>query len=175
MSQHDFDSSSHERPGEETAANQVLFPADQPVLSTDDEGIVLSDQPPRSLDEETNDVSERTEEEASSEEAAPEQLPPEAQGEVNGGPLGCCLGTTVGLFLSLSIAILSRLYSTQLGALFQQNYGLMGALVRVLMGLLAIVLAILCGRAGWLLGKRFYREYEPPVVKMRKSRFYRQK
>src|SRR5579884_3011004 len=32
------------------------------------------------------------------------QLPPEAQGEVNGGPLGCCLGVTVGLLLSLSAA-----------------------------------------------------------------------
>src|SRR4051812_14890085 len=33
-------------------------------------------------------------------------LPPEAQGEANGGPLGCCLGIMVGLLLSLSLAIL---------------------------------------------------------------------
>src|SRR5437867_1888482 len=42
------------------------------------------------------------------------KLPPEAQGDVNGGPLGCCLGVIVGLLLSLAVAILSRLYADPL-------------------------------------------------------------
>src|SRR5437899_4345076 len=71
--------------------------------------------------------------------ASPEQvLPPEAQGEVDGGPLGCCLGTLVGLLLSLSLAIVSRLYADPLGQLFQHNYGLLGLIVRILMGVLAV-------------------------------------
>lgn len=97
-------------------------------------------------------------------------LPPEAQGEVNGGPLGCCLGLMVGLLLSLSLAVLSRLFANPLGLLFQGNYGLLGLLVRILMGLLAFALAIFFGIVGWRLGKRFFREYEPPVVKERKRR-----
>jgi hypothetical protein len=111
-----------------------------------------------------------TEEEASVPPSAEDLLPPEARGEVNGGPLGCCLGVTVGLFLSLTVAILSRLYAGPLTGFFQQNYGLMGILIRFLMGILAFLLAILCGRFGWKLGKRFYREYEAPPVKVRKRK-----
>ncbi len=98
-------------------------------------------------------------------------LPPEALGETNGGPLGCCLGVMVGMLLSLSLAILSRLYATPLGSLFQGNYGLLGLFVRILMGILVLALAILFGYIGWKLGKRFYREYEAPVRKERKRRF----
>src|SRR5512135_1053517 len=49
------------------------------------------------------------------------QLPPEAQGETNGGPLGCCLGVTVGLLLSLVVSILSRLYGDPLTQVFHNN------------------------------------------------------
>lgn len=108
------------------------------------------------------------EEDGSSAPSAQDQLPPEAQGDVNGGPLGCCLGTIVGLFLSITVAVLSRFYTDPLGALFHQNYGLMGNVIRVLMGILAVVLAIFGGRFGWKLGRRFYREYEAPPVKARK-------
>jgi len=97
-------------------------------------------------------------------------LPPEAVGETHGGPLGCCLGTMVGLLLSLSLAVLSRIYIDPLGALFQANYGLLGLLVRLLMGLLACTLAIFFGRIGWRLGKRLFRDYEPPVIKERRRR-----
>jgi hypothetical protein len=97
-------------------------------------------------------------------------LPPEAQGEANGGPLGCCLGTMIGLLLSLSLAVLSRLYADPLGHLFQGNYWLLGLMVRILMGVLAFLLAIVCGYFGWKLGKRFYREYEPPVARAKKIR-----
>lgn len=125
-------------------------------------------------DEETQAAEPSTpQEEQATEEETPftkDALPPEAQGETNGGPLGCCLGTAIGMLLSLSLAIFSRLYVAPLGALFHGNYGLLGLLVRILMGLLILVLAILFGYIGWKLGKRFYREYEPPVIKERKRR-----
>ena len=47
-------------------------------------------------------------EESPSPSSAPEaQLPPEARGQVNGGPLGCCFGISMGLLLSAGIASLS--------------------------------------------------------------------
>src|SRR5260370_35410146 len=38
--------------------------------------------------------------------AAAAKLPPEAQGELHGGPLGCCLGVTIGLLLSTLLGLL---------------------------------------------------------------------
>jgi len=98
------------------------------------------------------------------------ELPPEAQGEANGGPLGCCLGIMIGLLLSLSLAVLSRLYADPLGQLFQSNFGLLGLIVRILMAVLAVAFAIICGMVGWKLGKRFFREYEPSERMQRKTR-----
>jgi len=95
------------------------------------------------------------------------QLPPEAQGEANGGPLGCCLGVMIGLLLSLAIPILSQAFASPLRAFFQGN---LAPLVRILMGILAVVFAILCGYFGWKVGKRIYRVYDPPVAKERKRR-----
>jgi hypothetical protein len=111
-----------------------------------------------------------TSEGASATPSPEDMVPPEARGEANGGPLGCCLGVTVGMFLSLTLAVLSRFYGDPLSALFQHNYAALGLVVRILMGILIVVLAIVCGRLGWKLGKRFYREYEPPVVKERVRR-----
>ncbi len=85
------------------------------------------------------------------------QLPPEAQGETNGGPLGCCLGITMGLLLSLVIAILSRLYADPLAQVFHAN---LSVIVRLVMAVFAIGGAILFGYLGWKIGKRVYREYE---------------
>ena len=85
------------------------------------------------------------------------QLPPEAQGETNGGPLGCCLGVTVGLLLSLAIAILSRLYADPLAQVFHENLSI---IVRLVMTIFAIGGAIIFGYLGWKIGKRVYREYE---------------
>ena len=93
------------------------------------------------------------------------QLPPEAQGEANGGPLGCCLGGMIGLLLSLAIPILSQVFASPLRAFFQGNLAL---LVRILMGILAVVFALVCGYFGWKVGKRIYRVYDPPVAKERK-------
>jgi hypothetical protein len=94
-------------------------------------------------------------------------LPPEAQGETNGGPLGCCLGVTIGLLLSLSIAVLSRLYAEPLAHIFNSWLSL---IVRVAMILLAIVAVIICGYFGWRIGRKAYREYDPPVVKDRRRK-----
>ena len=119
----------------------------------------------------TNPDIPQGDEPAIAEERLPEgALPPEAQGEVNGGPLGCCLGVMIGLLLSLSLIILSYVFASPLRGLFQGNDSLLGLLVRILMGILAFGLAILFGIIGWRLGKRFFREYEPPVVKERKRR-----
>ena len=115
-------------------------------------------------DEEIADSLEAGQEPLSGEEATAEeqasdkiQLPPEAQGETNGGPLGCCLGVTVGLLLSLTIAILSRLYADPLAHMFQGNLSIS---VRIVMTIFAIVGAVICGYIGWKIGKRVYREYE---------------
>jgi hypothetical protein len=106
---------------------------------------------------------------ASEPEAEP-TLPPEAQGEANGGPLGCCLGVMIGMLLSISVALFSRLEIGPLSQLFQNNYSLVGLLTRILMGILVFVLAIVRGLLGWRLGKRFYREYEPPAPRQRRQR-----
>ncbi len=94
-------------------------------------------------------------------------LPPEAQGEANGGPLGCCLGVTVGLLLSLSIAVLSRLYADSLAQIFSSSLSLV---VRIVMILIALAAIIICGYFGWKIGRNAYREYDPPVVKDRRKR-----
>ena len=85
------------------------------------------------------------------------QLPPEAQGETNGGPLGCCLGVTVGLLLSLTVAILSRLYADPLAQVF---HGGLSIIVRIVMSIFAIAAAIVFGYVGWKIGKRLYQEYD---------------
>jgi len=115
-------------------------------------------------DEEIADSLEAGQELQSGEQATAEeqdsgkiQLPPEAQGETNGGPLGCCLGVTVGLLLSLTIAVLSRLYADPLAQVF---HGSLSISVRIVMIIFAIVAAVLCGYIGWKIGKRVYREYE---------------
>ena len=89
--------------------------------------------------------------------SAKTQLPPEAQGETNGGPLGCCLGVTVGLLLSLTVAIFSRLYSDPLASVFHGNLAIS---VRIVMFIFAMGGAVLFGYFGWKIGKHAYREYE---------------
>jgi uncharacterized membrane protein len=94
-------------------------------------------------------------------------LPPEAQGETNGGPLGCCFGVIIGLLLSLVIAIVSRLYGVPLAQLLQGN---LSVVVRIAMALVAVAGVIVFGYFGWKIGRKLYREYEPPVVKDRRRK-----
>src|SRR6266566_8469439 len=89
--------------------------------------------------------------------SAEAQLPPEAQGETNGGPLGCCLGVTVGLLLSLTVAVLSRLYADPLAQVFHSSLSIT---VRIIMFTFAIAGSVLCGYIGWKIGKSLYKEYE---------------
>jgi hypothetical protein len=96
-----------------------------------------------------------------------EALPPEARGELNGGPLGCCLGVAIGLVISLSIAVVGRLYANDLLPILHSPL-LVLILLRVAMGIAALAAAIMCGYFGWKIGKRLYREYEAPVINYRR-------
>ena len=80
-------------------------------------------------------------------------LPPEAQGETNGGPLGCCLGTVVGLFLTALLVLGVSILLSNGGTLSFATIPI------ILLG------TILGGYFGWKIGRRVYKEYEPPVVK----------
>jgi hypothetical protein len=79
-------------------------------------------------------------------------LPPEEQGETHGGPLGCCLGTIIGIFLFSLLIVL--------GSLALSNGGFLGAatLPVVLLG------GTIGGFIGWRIGQKIYRVYEPPEV-----------
>jgi hypothetical protein len=97
---------------------------------------------------------------------SPQSLPPEAQGELNGGPLGCCLGVFIGLIVSLLIAVFGRLYANPLVPVFHSAL-LVLILLRILMAIGAIAGAIIFGYFGWKIGRKLYREYEPPVIPIR--------
>jgi hypothetical protein len=102
-------------------------------------------------------------ESSSPEEKEAAQLPPEAQGDVNGGPLGCCLGTAIGLLLSISVALLSRFYADPLANVLG-SAGVLGVITRILMGIVAIVAVFICGYFGWRIGKNVFREYDAPTM-----------
>lgn len=76
-------------------------------------------------------------------------LPPEARGDTNGGPLGCCLGVVVGLLLTFAIMLTT--------SVLLANGGYLGIATLPV----ALLGAAICGFLGWIIGKRFYREYEP--------------
>jgi hypothetical protein len=97
------------------------------------------------------------------------QLPPEAQGELHGGPLGCCLGVTIGLLLSTLLGVLG--FGHNLAFLLRFVLPLDAlTLVRIATGCISVAGAIIVGFVGWKVGKRFYREYEPPVIKDRRRK-----
>ena len=107
-------------------------------------------------------IAEPTSEQPTTEEqsltSAPESLlPPEAQSETNGGPLGCCLGTIAGLFLTFLLIMGSSILLSNGG------YLSIATLPVILAG------AALGGYFGWRIGKKLYREYGPPVLKERKQ------
>ena len=128
------------------------------VPTTPDEGME-HEQPLPIMDEPAESIKEQPS--STSPQAA---LPPEAQGETNGGPLGCCLGVIVGLVLSLIIVVLSDLYGAPLVHSLQGGFTI---IVRILTGVVALAGVIIFGYLGWKIGKKVFREYEPPVVKER--------
>ena len=97
---------------------------------------------------------------------AESELPPEAQGETNGGPLGCCLGITVGILISVLLGVigLGPLVASAMVFLIHTD-----AITntRIATAFFALIGAILGAYFGWKIGKRLYREFEPPVIKDR--------
>ncbi len=77
-----------------------------------------------------------------------ETLPPEAQGAANGGPLGCCLGVVIGLFLTFTLITLI--------SVLIHNGGYLG----VATAPTGIIGGIIGGFLGWKIGKAIYHEYE---------------
>ncbi len=94
-------------------------------------------------------------------------LPPEARGELNGGPLGCCLGVLIGLMVSLLVAVIGRIYANPLVPIFHSPL-LVLILLRIAMAIGGIAGAVIFGYFGWKIGRRLYREYEPPVIHYRR-------
>jgi len=90
-------------------------------------------------------------------------LPPEAQGETNGGPLGCCLGITVGLLISVLLGVigLGPLVASAMVFLIHTDAI---TTTRIATAFFALIGAILGAYFGWKIGKRLYREYEPHVI-----------
>ena len=123
----------------QTPTPEEIIAATTPVIGEEAALPVVEGQP--AIPTPTSPVADETE------------LPPEARGETNGGPLGCCLGTVVGLFLTVLII---------LGiSLSLSNGGFLGVATIPVIALGTIV----GGYGGWRIGKRIYKEYEPPVVK----------
>ena len=92
-------------------------------------------------------------------------LPPVENDEAHGGPLGCCLGVVVGLFLTMLLMLGISLALSNGGYL-----GLATAPIALLGGVIG-------GYFGWRIGKAVYRVYETPVFidKRRKKRSARKK
>ena len=102
--------------------------------------------------------------------ASPEaQLPPEARGETNGGPLGCCLGITIGLLFSIFIGVIGFGHNLAYLLGFVLPFNALTE-IRLATGLIALIGTVLFGYFGWKIGKRVYREYEPPVIKERSKK-----
>ncbi len=127
------------RPDEESSLEEIqpLSPEEEtPIITPTDEGVapsIVEGQPAIP--------------------PAEASLPPEARGETHGGPLGCCLGTIVGLFLTALLLLSTSILLSNGGAL---NVATIPVIV---LGTIA------GGYFGWRIGKRVYKEYVPPVVK----------
>ena len=93
-------------------------------------------------------------------------LPPEARGEANGGPLGCCLGVTIGLLFSLFIGVIGFGHNFAYLLRFVLPFDALTD-IRLATGCIALIGTVLFGYFGWKIGRRIYREYEPPVIKDR--------
>jgi hypothetical protein len=91
-----------------------------------------------------------------------------AQYETNGGPLGCCLGMVVGILFSLLLGLmaLGQVTANVIGFLVHVD---VATTIRIATALFTLFGAVLGGYFGWRVGKRLYREYEPPVLKDRRK------
>jgi hypothetical protein len=98
-------------------------------------------------------------EDAAAEATALTGLPPEAQGETNGGPLGCCLGITVGIMFCLLLGVIG-FGQLLAGAVVLLVHADAITTTRIATGVLAATGALLGGFLGWKIGKRLYKEYE---------------
>lgn len=92
------------------------------------------------------------------------QLPPEARGDVNGGPLGCCFGVSMGLLLSAGIASLSIPIINH----FFAGRGALALLTQILVIVLVVIGFFVLGYFSWKIGRRVFREYEPSPAQIRK-------
>jgi hypothetical protein len=92
-------------------------------------------------------------------EASTQGLPPEAQGETNGGPLGCCLGIIVGIMLGLFFGLIGFGYAAANVIVFLIHVD-MATNFRIATAFFALVGAVPGAYLGWKIGKRLYREYE---------------
>jgi hypothetical protein len=96
-------------------------------------------------------------------------LPPVAVYETNGGPLGCCLGMLVGILVSLLLGLIGFGHVTANVIVYLIHVDATTN-IRIATAFFTIVGAVLGGYFGWKVGKRLYREYEPPVIKDRRRR-----
>jgi hypothetical protein len=101
--------------------------------------------------------------------AEPESsLPPIAVYETNGGPLGCCLGMLVGILISLLLGLIGFGHVTANVIVFLIHVDA-ATNIRIATAFFTLLGASLGGYFGWKVGKRLYREYEPPVIKDRRK------
>jgi hypothetical protein len=131
-------------------------------------GVPVAGQPEQIAIEQPESI----EEEAIEPPSPDSMLPPEARGEVNGGPLGCCLGVTVGLMFALLLGLIGFGHLTGATLLFAIHVDAITS-IRIATGVIATVGALLGGYFGWKIGKRIYREYEPVVLDNRGRRIKR--
>lgn len=92
-----------------------------------------------------------------------------AQYETNGGPLGCCLGMVVGILISLLLGLIGFSHVTANVIDFLVHVDV-ATTIRIATAFFTLLGAVLGGYFGWKIGKKLYREYEPPVIKDRRRR-----
>lgn len=96
-------------------------------------------------------------------------LPTEAQYETNGGPLGCCIGVVVGILLCILCGVIGFGRVTANIIVFLVHVD-PATNIRIATAFFTLVGAVLGGYLGWKVGKRLYREYDPPVLKDRRRK-----
>ena len=113
----------------------------------------------------SQEADQPVQEESTQPASAPTAQPPQdARGGVNGGPLGCCLGVSMGLLISAGIASLSIPVISH----FFAGRGVLALLTQILVIVLVIVGFFVLGYLGWRIGRRIFREYEPSPRQIRK-------